>query len=140
MNPQQDTRSDYHSEFISYRIPDQEPPLNTVYPESPRPRATKTTRTTSDTVGKNRSHARPPSVHPLAIRDMFIARGLPVADAQRVSLLLSSLGIVDVMGLRVFSRLTVCETWISEMLQKESLSELEARVIRDVIDSVRRTK
>lgn len=62
-----------------------------------------------------------------------------MADAQHIALLLSSLGIVDMVGLRLFSRLTVCDTWISEMRQKESLNEVEAGVIRDVLDTVRET-
>lgn len=97
----------------------------------PRPRATHNPRATV----KHPSHVGPPSVNPFAIRDMFISRGLPVADAKRVALLLSSLGIVDMVGLRVFSRLTFCEAWISEMRQKESLNEVEAGVIRDVLDT-----
>lgn len=137
MNSQQKGGIEHHSELISYCIPDQERPTSTVPTECRRPRATHTTRPTADTAGKDRSHARLPSAHSFAIRDMFIARGLLVTDAQRIALLLSTLGVVDKAGLRVFSRLTFCETWISEMRQKERLSEIEAGVIRDVLDTVR---
>lgn len=141
--PQQESESDDHSEYISYCIPDRErqsSPSSIVPLEHPRPRTTHTTRPNPDTTGNNRSHAGLPSGHPFAIRDIFIARGLPVADAQRVALLLSSLGIVDMAGLRVFSRLTGCDTWISEMRQNESLSEIEAMVICDVLDNARATE
>lgn len=129
---QQDEKSDSDVEFIEN--PDEECP-STVRTDHPRLGATHTARATL----KHLSHVGPPSVNPFAIRDMFISRGLPVADAQRVALLLSSLGIVDMVGLRVLSRLTFCETWISEMRQKESLNEVEAEVIRDVLDTFRAT-
>lgn len=141
--PQQESESDERSEYIRYCIPDRErssSPSSIVQPEHPRPNTTHTTRPIPDTTGKARSHTGLPSGHPFAIRDMLIARGLPVADAQRVALLLTSLGIVDLTGLRVFSRLTVCDTWISEMRQKESLSEIEAGVIRDLLDTARATE
>lgn len=132
VDSQQNEKSDYDVEFIE--DPDEEYP-STVRTDHPRPHATHTTRATL----KHLSHVGSPSVNPFVIRDMFISRGLSVADAQRVALLLSSLGIVDTVGLRVLSRLTFCETWISEMRQKESLDEVEAGVIRDVLDTFRET-
>lgn len=132
VNSQEDDKSDCDVEFIE--DPDEEY-QSTVRADHPSPRATHTARATL----KHLSHVGPPSVNPFAIRDMFISRGLTVANAQRVALLMSSLGIVDMVGIRVFSRLTFCEAWILEMRQKESLDEMEAEVIRDVLETFRAT-
>lgn len=68
---------------------------------------------------------------------MLLSRGLPLADSRHITLLLSSLGIVDKTYLRVFARLAASrEAWLSEMRLKGQLSEVQAWVIVDVLDTV----
>lgn len=71
-----------------------------------------------------------------AIEDMLLARGVPLADAQRIALLFSSLGVIDKTYLRVFARLTTSrEAWLSEMRQKGQLSEIQAWVVVDILET-----
>lgn len=68
---------------------------------------------------------------------MLLSRGLPLTDSRRINHLLSSLGIVDRAYLRVFARLTPSrEAWLSEMRRKGQLSEVQAWVIVDMLDTV----
>ncbi|KAL1940697.1 hypothetical protein VTO73DRAFT_7738 [Trametes versicolor] len=71
-----------------------------------------------------------------AIEDMLLSRGLPLADAQRIALLFSSLGVIDKTYLRVFARLTTSrEAWLCEMRQNGQLSEVQAWVVVDILDT-----
>ncbi|KAL1940696.1 hypothetical protein VTO73DRAFT_7737 [Trametes versicolor] len=71
------------------------------------------------------------------IEDMLLSRGLPLTDSRRINHLLSSLGIVDKAYLRVFARLVPSrEAWLSEMRRKGQLSEVQAWVIVDMLDTV----
>lgn len=70
------------------------------------------------------------------IEDMLLSRGLPLADAQRIALLFSSLGVIDKTYLRVFACLTTArEAWLSEMRQNGQLSEIQAWVVIDILDT-----
>lgn len=74
---------------------------------------------------------------PSDIEDMLRAHGLPIADTQRIALLFASLGIADRTYLRVFSRLaSSCEAWFSKMRQEGQLSEIQAWVVVDMLDTV----
>lgn len=71
-----------------------------------------------------------------AIEDMLLSRGLPLADGQRIALLFSSLGVIDKTYLRVFARLTTSrEAWLSQMRQNGQLSEIQAWVVVDILDT-----
>lgn len=71
------------------------------------------------------------------IEDMLISRGLPPVDARCIALLLSSLGIIDKMYLRVFARLArPREAWLSKMHQEGQLSKIQAWVVVDMLDTV----
>lgn len=57
-------------------------------------------------------------------------------DAQRIALLFSSLGVIDKTYLRVFARLTTSrESWLSEMRQNGQLSEIQAWVVVDILNT-----
>lgn len=71
------------------------------------------------------------------IENMLLARGLPSADAQRITLLFEALGITDETYLRVFARLdTSRKAWISAMREKGEMSEIQAWVVVDMLDAV----
>ncbi|OJT11996.1 hypothetical protein TRAPUB_11469 [Trametes pubescens] len=71
------------------------------------------------------------------IENMLLERGLPLADAQRINQLFASLGIMDETHLRVFARLaTSRKAWLSEMHEKEELTEIQASVVVDMLDTV----
>lgn len=71
------------------------------------------------------------------IENMLLSRGLPLVDAERIALLFSSLGIVDKTYLRVFARLAPSrEAWLSEMRKNGQLSEIQAWVVVDILDTV----
>lgn len=71
------------------------------------------------------------------IEKMLLVRGLPLADAQRISLLFEALGITDETYLRVFARLdTSRKAWLSAMREKGELSEIQAWVVVDMLDAV----
>lgn len=71
------------------------------------------------------------------IENMLLARGLPSADAQRITLLFEALGITDETYLRVFARLdTSRKAWLSAMREKGELSEIQAWVVVDMLDAV----
>lgn len=67
---------------------------------------------------------------------MLLLQGLPLEDAQCIALLFSSLGVIDKTYLRVFARLTPArEAWMSEMRESGQLSEIQAWVVIDILDT-----
>lgn len=117
-----------------------------------------TTQTTGRTIGTASSTSQPspapatsPGVVPSSVPphastsqssigvivNMLLARGLPSADAQRITLLFEALGITDETYLRVFARLDSSrKVWLSAMPEKGELSEIQAWVVVDMLDAV----
>lgn len=73
---------------------------------------------------------------PAAVRDMLLAYALPRADADRIALLLAGKGIASVAYLRVFAGLGSREAWLLEMCEAGLLSEVQARVVCDILDAI----
>ncbi|KAH9851948.1 hypothetical protein C2E23DRAFT_215198 [Lenzites betulinus] len=78
------------------------------------------------------SHTEPPA----AVRDMLLAYALPRADADRIALLLAGKGIASVAYLRVFAGLGSREAWLLEMCEAGLLSEVQSRVVCDMLDAI----
>lgn len=71
------------------------------------------------------------------IENMLLARGLPLADAERIALLFASLGIMDETYLRVFAHLAASrKAWLTATRERGELSEIQAWVVVDMLDAV----
>ncbi|KAI0820275.1 hypothetical protein BC628DRAFT_1341711 [Trametes gibbosa] len=73
---------------------------------------------------------------PATVRDMLLAHALPRADADRIALLLAGKGIASVAYLRVFAVLKSREAWLLDMCGAGLLSEVQARVVSEMLDTI----
>ncbi|EIW58925.1 uncharacterized protein TRAVEDRAFT_48068 [Trametes versicolor FP-101664 SS1] len=77
------------------------------------------------------------TVQRVKIQDLLRARGFPYSDAQRIALLFGSLGITDETYLRMLAHLPsgYREAWLSEMRQKNLLSDIQSWGIMEMLDA-----
>ncbi|KAI0730888.1 hypothetical protein C8Q76DRAFT_793014 [Earliella scabrosa] len=76
----------------------------------------------------------PPPSDP--ILDILLSADLPRRDAERLTALFRSFGIADVAYLRVFARMSTRDAWLNELCQKGDLSEIQMRVVRELLERV----
>ncbi|TFK92624.1 hypothetical protein K466DRAFT_212288 [Polyporus arcularius HHB13444] len=70
------------------------------------------------------------------IFELLVGASIPHADAQRLVRLFASFGIKDIVYLRVFARMDSRDSWLDEMQQKGEVSEIQMRVIQELLDKV----
>ncbi|KAH9893138.1 hypothetical protein C8Q73DRAFT_519336 [Cubamyces lactineus] len=75
---------------------------------------------------------------PNDILDMLLEYELPYADAERLVELLGSLGIGDTQYLRVLGNMVSCDAWLSELRVEGKLSEIQLRILREILDQLAR--
>ncbi|KAI9062788.1 hypothetical protein FKP32DRAFT_1593466 [Trametes sanguinea] len=71
-----------------------------------------------------------------SILDTLLAYALPRDDAARIAQLLSSLGIGDIRYLRVLAGLRSRDAWLQELKVKGQLSEIELRVLQEILNGL----
>lgn len=68
------------------------------------------------------------------ILNLLLAYALPRADAQRLVDLFKSKGIDDIAYLRVMARMGTRDRWLNELREKGEMSEIQMRVVREVLE------
>ncbi|KAI0664546.1 hypothetical protein C8Q70DRAFT_1050007 [Cubamyces menziesii] len=72
------------------------------------------------------------------ILGMLLEYELPHTDAERIVELLGTLGIGDIQYLRVLGNMASCDVWLQELKAEGKLSEIELRVLREILDQLGR--
>ncbi|KAI0741317.1 hypothetical protein C8Q80DRAFT_1273781 [Daedaleopsis nitida] len=75
-------------------------------------------------------------LQPQEVIDHLLSFSLPLADAERITALFDSLGIKDVQYLRVLAQMRSRDTWLDELRVNSKLSEIQVRVIREMLERV----
>ncbi|RDX50848.1 hypothetical protein OH76DRAFT_1481920 [Lentinus brumalis] len=70
------------------------------------------------------------------IFELLVGAYIPHADTQRLVRLFASFGIKDIAYLRVFARMDSRDSWLNEMQQKGEVSEIQMRVIQELLRKV----
>ncbi len=65
---------------------------------------------------------------------------LPPADAKRLAHLFASFGIKDLAYLYVLARMRTRDRWLDELRGKGHLTEIQLRVVREVLDRLSRSE
>ncbi|KAI0741321.1 hypothetical protein C8Q80DRAFT_1273784 [Daedaleopsis nitida] len=68
------------------------------------------------------------------ILNLLLAYALPRTDAQRLVDLFTSKGVADIAYLRVMARMGTRDGWLNELREKGELSEIQMRVVREVLE------
>ncbi|KAI1796799.1 hypothetical protein LXA43DRAFT_1153842 [Ganoderma leucocontextum] len=66
----------------------------------------------------------------------IVSFDIPPADALRITELFASLGISDMVYLRVFARMESRNEWLREMRENGQLSEIQMRILRDMLERI----
>lgn len=79
----------------------------------------------------------PPVIRlPNTVLGWIVAFDIPPADAQRITEFFLSLGINSMAYLRAFARMESRDTWLREMQENGDLSEIQMRILRDMLGHV----
>ncbi|KAI0730870.1 hypothetical protein C8Q76DRAFT_716489 [Earliella scabrosa] len=79
-----------------------------------------------------------PSISSTPILNRLLSLPLPRPDAERIAALFTTLGIKDMSYLRMFARMYARDGWLRELRQVGQLSEIEMRLLREMLDHVAR--
>ncbi len=70
------------------------------------------------------------------IRTLLSTFGLPAQDVERLALLFASMGIADLVYLRVLARMHSRDGWLRELREKGAVTEIQMRVLREMLESI----
>ncbi|TFK85505.1 hypothetical protein K466DRAFT_601118 [Polyporus arcularius HHB13444] len=73
---------------------------------------------------------------PRSILDMLVSGGIPRMDAQHLTRLLASFGIATSEYLRALARMHSRDVWLLELLGQKKVSEIQMRILRDILDGL----
>ena len=68
-----------------------------------------------------------------SLTDLLRSYGLPSQDAERLVDLLASFGVSDTDYLRVLSRMATTDNWLRELREAGQLSEVQMRLLREIL-------
>ncbi len=71
-----------------------------------------------------------------SIFDLLLSFHLPPVDAERLSAVFASYGIVNAAYLRVLSGLQSRDVWLEDLRAKGQLSEIQMLVVREMLSRV----
>ncbi len=73
---------------------------------------------------------------PRSIMDMLVSGGIPRKDAPHLTRLLASFGIASSEYLGALARMHSRDVWLLELLGQKKVSEIQMRILRDILDGL----
>ncbi|KAI0718002.1 hypothetical protein C8T65DRAFT_99570 [Cerioporus squamosus] len=73
---------------------------------------------------------------PRSIMDMLISGGIPHTDAQHLARLLASMGVVTREYLGTLARMKSRDVWLLELCGQQRISEIQMRILRDILEEL----